>query len=138
MTQPGSPSPPLDLTDRLFWTALFSFILVLTLVVGGVFAAVAVGEGQTYAWKRTDCVILQSQLDEPGPYRGLSFVLRVRYEYVWKGQTYRCDRFSDGAAAFSDYRQAQRWAERLPEGRRTTCFVNPFDPAGAVLSHVGV
>ncbi|MCX6902545.1 MAG: DUF3592 domain-containing protein [Verrucomicrobia bacterium] len=138
MPQPGWLSPSLTLTDRLIWTALFCFFLVLTLVIGGVFAGVAVVEGKTYAWKKTDCVILKSQVDEPGPYRGLRFLVSVQYEYVWQGRTYRSDRFTDGDASVSDYRKAWRWAERFPEDRQSMCFVNPSDPAQAVLSHVGV
>lgn len=61
----------------------------------------------------------------------------IRYEYQIGGQTYRSTTFSYLGPAAADRDAMRRIVERYPPGSRQTAYVNPDNPAEAVL-HRGV
>lgn len=60
--------------------------------------------------------------------------LALSYQYDYRGQTYTSDRLDllPGRTG-TDARWERELAERLPPGSQTVCYVNPDDPAEAVL-----
>lgn len=57
----------------------------------------------------------------------------IRYEYQIGGQTYRSTTFSYLGPAAADRDAMRRIVERYPPGSRQTAYVNPDNPAEAVL-----
>jgi hypothetical protein len=94
---------------------------------------------QTRRWNPVPCTIVQSlvtnnfKASNDTPYRAL-----VRYRYTVAGH----ERMSAGVelnnSSFSTYDAAQDVVNRYPKGKTTTCFVDPHDPARAVLTHASL
>ena len=83
-------------------------------------------------WVPTPCVIVDSEIrDAPNG----SYSLTVRYRYETGGKTY----VSTGYSPDNDHHTFDSVSERAPllatyeKGASATCFVNPADPAQAVL-----
>lgn len=124
---------PLGLGSRIIGTLFFSVFFAM-----GALFCVFVGREfyqgiQTRSWPVTECVIIESRVNEDhsrgeNPYR---FV--VRYDYQRGGRTYSSTNWARKNTAFSDYSKAQRLTGRYPVDARATCLVNPADPTIAVL-----
>lgn len=88
-------------------------------------------------WIETPCVILSSAVVSHESHSsrgsGTTYSIDVTYEYARDGRTYTSNRygFSTGSSSGHDWRQAI--VDRLPPGSKSICFVNPRDPADAVL-----
>jgi hypothetical protein len=113
-----------------------SFVLLIFFGMGLLFCGFILREfhlnGRTYRWSRTDCVILESRVDqEPkdeNPYRFF-----VRYEYQWQGTAHISENYQRRAAAFSDYGKANRLVESYRADTKAVCFVNPSNSSEAIL-----
>ena len=114
-------------------------ILGAVLVLGGVGTAFLhifpVCESlQWRTWDGTPCVILTSRMvsreDDEG---NTTYRTEVIYAYQAGGREYRSDRF--GPMEFASNLTATKSAilQRYPAGAKATCYVNPRDPAQAVL-----
>jgi hypothetical protein len=62
-----------------------------------------------------------------------SYQPHIRYEYQFDGQTYRSTTFSYLGPASADRDDMRRIVERYPPGSRQAAYVNPDNPAEAVL-----
>jgi hypothetical protein len=85
------------------------------------------------AWVETPCRVLSSAiLTHSG--KSTSYSVDITYQYAMAGQIYQSSRydFSVGDAS------SQSWCEKImsqnPPGSTTTCYVNPQNPAEAVMS----
>lgn len=86
-------------------------------------------------WAEVPCTILSSGLDESTDSDGTTARVAVRYRYVWDGRTYEGDRYDFSSGRTNVGMGAMRRAvEALPPGTETTAFVDPDDPASAVLN----
>jgi hypothetical protein len=86
-------------------------------------------QARTYSWKAVDCVVVSSSvLDLPKDYG-----IHIQYEYQFGGRQYHGTNYTVGRFTTSDYGQVERLVDAYPPGQKTTCFVNPSDPADAVL-----
>ncbi len=116
---------------RVVSTVFLSVFLFMGLVFCVLIVAEAVRELETWRWRQTPCEILTSAIEETGddedPYRAA-----VAYRYTVADKEYRgtvISRGNDGGG----YGAAQENAARYPLGGHTTCYVNPKNPAQAVL-----
>src|SRR5262245_50096946 len=126
---------PMTVVGRI-WASL---ALLLFLGMGLVLSTVVWRSAtQTRFWKATDCVIVESRVVEDGS-RDAPYRFRVRYAYQWQDQTFTGDRWSSQESSFSDYGEAQRLVGRYAPDRKLICYVDPNNPATAVLerSHLG-
>ena len=137
-----SPAPgPMDCGGRVFAT-LFGLVFFSA---GALFAAFIGREAwkdvQTRRWTPTECAITDSRVvsetDADGGYR-----FEVRYTYrasdagAVEGRPFTGTAFRRGQQSVEDdYRDAVRLAEQFPAGARATCYVNPVNPAEAILRH---
>lgn len=82
------------------------------------------------SWRETPCTILSSRLTTESEISRVD----ILYAYVVDGQVYRSGRY-DFACVHSSVGQEAKQAvvARYPSGGRTTCYVDPDDPAQAVL-----
>ena len=82
----------------------------------------------TYTWQSVPCQIVESEVREstyPSPWFAY-------LRYTWAdGESVRSSR------PFGTYRDALLFTRRWPAGSRTTCYFDPYDPAGTLLERKG-
>lgn len=97
-------------------------------------------------WVETPCVILESEVVEErvsgstsvGPERSTrsspAYTIEARFRYDVGDKSYVSDRyeFSDASDGYEDWKREV--VAKLKPGTKTVCYVNPDDPAQAVLS----
>lgn len=99
----------------------------------GLFFAVAVvreaiASAATYTWESVPCQIVESEVRESSERSPWFAYLR----YTWStGESLRSSRL------FGTYREAVLFTRRWPAGSRATCYLDPRDPAGALLERKG-
>jgi Protein of unknown function (DUF3592) len=86
-------------------------------------------------WVETPCVIEKSEVDDSGfnQHYGKKYALVTVYRYQFKGQEYVGQRFKRIQPVGSHFEKISKLAQETPAGQATLCFVNPDDPASAVL-----
>jgi len=122
----GSASNPKAPSRALgcFFVPFFALGLFFTvMVVRGAIASAA-----TYTWQSVPCRIAESDVREsnyPSPW--FAYV-----RYTWStSESLRSSR------SFGTYREALLFTRRWPVGARATCYLDPRDPAGALLERKG-
>jgi hypothetical protein len=86
------------------------------------------------SWDEAQCVILSSSVaSHRGSKGGTTYSIEVEYEYWVDDRRYTSDRYSFAVGSTSGYEGKRKVVEDLPAGKRTVCYVNPSDPADAVL-----
>ncbi len=63
-----------------------------------------------------------------------TYSVEVLYHYHHDGKRYGSSRYAISNSSSGDYNSASRQADNLRRQRNTECYVNPLDPADAVLS----
>src|SRR5690606_8278032 len=85
-------------------------------------------------WHETPCTVRSSELAEQRGDDSTSYVIRITYDYLYDAQPYTGERYHFGDIASNT---SPKWKRRVvadhPAGHRTVCYVNPGDPAEAVL-----
>ena len=88
----------------------------------------AIASAATYTWQSVQCQIVESDVRETSERSPWFAYLR----YTWSsGESLRSSR------TFATYREAVVFTRRWPAGSRTTCYLDPRDPAGALLERKG-
>ncbi len=119
-SNPRAPSRALGCAFLPFF-ALGLFFAVM--VVREVIASAA-----TYTWQSVPCQIVESAVRESSERSPWFAYLR----YAWStGESLRSSRL------FGTYREAVRFTRRWPAGSSATCYLDPHDPAGALLERKG-
>jgi Protein of unknown function (DUF3592) len=82
-------------------------------------------------WREVPCTIASSRFERTGEDGS---ALSMSYEYEYRGQHYTSDRLDllPGRTG-TDARWERELADRLPIGSQTVCYVDPAQPAEAVL-----
>ncbi len=88
----------------------------------------AIGSAATYTWTPVSCQIVDSKVLESSE-RSPWFAY-LRYT-TYAGESVRSSRL------FRTYREAVLFTRRWPAGSRATCYLDPRDPAGALLERNG-
>lgn len=90
-------------------------------------------ERRAGGWPAAPCTITRSFVRPRGK-AGAPYEWHVQYRYDWAGRSYTSDQYAPVARPSSySYADEQRLEVQYPQGTRTTCRVNPADPARAVL-----
>lgn len=122
----GSASYPKAPSKALGFVFLPFFALGLFFVVMVVREAIA--SAATYSWQPAQCRIVESgvrESSENSPWFGY-----LRYTSP-TGESVRSSRL------FGTYREAVVFTRRWPAGSSATCYLDPRDPAGALLERKG-
>jgi hypothetical protein len=102
------------------------FVLGLFFVVMVIREAIA--SAATYAWQPVTCQIVESEVRESSERSPWFAYLRYRWS---TGESLRSSR------TFGTYRDAVLFTRRWPTGSQATCYLDPHDPAGALLERKG-
>jgi hypothetical protein len=85
-------------------------------------------------WAAVPCEILESRVATHAGDDGDTFSVDVRYRYFVDGLEHVSDRYQFFFGSTGGYEGKARVVARLPPGARTVCYVDPEDPAEAVLN----
>ena len=122
------------------WSAVF-------LIAGSIFLYILGvrplwGMVQASGWVETPCTVIASELKEhppvpapePGALPGPTYRTHILYRYEFRGGTYQSDRY-DFVTMSSNTNVAKRRGivKNYAPGKPSICFVNPANPAEAVL-----
>lgn len=91
----------------------------------------------TRSWTETPCTILSSQVlpERATPNSPTRFRVAVKYAYTLGGQNHESTRIRRVDGSTGDEAKAQRTRQQYAVGSKTRCWVNPADPAFAILQH---
>jgi len=87
------------------------------------------------SWVETPCRIVSSGIDDSElTQRGMTkYILEVEYRYEFEGERYLGDRVRRLPTESGHAKKIRNKLEKYPVGRETRCWVDPDDPASAVL-----
>jgi hypothetical protein len=85
------------------------------------------------SWEPAPCRILASEVETVPGSDSDSFRVKITYRYAFRGQRYTSSQFNFGRGSSSVYNWKAKVVADLPPGRETECFVNPRNPAEAVI-----
>ncbi len=93
--------------------------------------------GEMDAWVETPCEIVASTIDGSrlDQHFQTQFEFQVTYRYEWNGQSHLGDRAKSKSVIAGIRKKLEAWEARYPTGGKAVCFVNPAQPAEAVLEH---
>jgi hypothetical protein len=111
----------------------FAFGLIFFLFGAGFFT-LAFGRGfikliQARDWQPTPCTILSSEVRSHGD----TYSVEARFRYVVNDRSYESDRYDFVEGSSGGYESKEKIVQQIPQGTMTTCYVNPANPAEAVL-----
>jgi hypothetical protein len=115
---------------------LYGFLgvfVVFGLVFAGIGAAPLLELWRAQDWTPTPCTILTSQVTEVDGDDGSTWRVDVSFRYEVGGVEHVSDRYRVSRVSSSGRSGKQRVVDSLPPGTETTCYVDPEDPANAIL-----
>lgn len=110
-------------------TLFFSIFAIAGTVFLGFFCWAGWNTARAYAWKKTDCVIESSAIQESHDSTGFD----VSYTYRFGGRNYTGNRYTAGMLSTMNSASAQRALARYPKGAAAYCYVNASSPAESAL-----
>jgi hypothetical protein len=114
---------------------VFFFFLAAGLIFGGLTARQTLRSALVYTWPSAPCMVIASsgRLD-PGVHDNKDpYAFDVSYRYEWQGRAYTSNVLSRSSPRFANWSKVRALERRLPPGSSATCYINPDDPADAVL-----
>ena len=140
--RPGSSTTTTRTTSaagRIGGTIFFAVWLAIPTVIFVVLLRDVGRTLQTWRWPAVECTILRSGVHETDSGSDPKYAFDVEYAYA-AGGTSDLERPRNTSTVYAlrykgdaDYAKAQRLALTHPVGSRAMCYVNPDDPADAVL-----
>jgi len=86
------------------------------------------------SWQSTPCTILSSQVRSHSDDDGTTYSVDVLYAYTFNDHEYKSNRYQFLGGSSGGYDAKERIVRHLPPLTRTVCYVNPEEPAEAVLN----
>jgi hypothetical protein len=84
-------------------------------------------------WTVTPCTIVSSRVQSHRGDDGTTYRVDILYRYEFAGREHRSNRYQFVGGSSSGYQGKARIVGRHPVGAQRTCYVNPRNPAEAVL-----
>ncbi|MBN2310521.1 MAG: DUF3592 domain-containing protein [Candidatus Hydrogenedentes bacterium] len=84
-------------------------------------------------WDAVPCTIVSSDVESHSG-EDTTYSIAIAYTYTVNGREYRSDRYQFMGGSSSGYRGKRAVVDRHPPGSKAICYVNPADPAEAVLN----
>ena len=115
----------------IFIFGVFAVVGLFTFAVN--FVAPMAGVWRAQNWTPTTCTIQSSSVESRGSGDESKFYPEVKYSYSFNGQSYAASQFSLFKIARSNSSDVQTLLGVFSTGAKSQCFVNPQNPAQAVL-----
>ncbi len=113
------------------------FFLLFMVVGAGVFWFLTVRPAMqvldAQSWPAIPCTIVNSQVDSSSDSDGTTYKAVVTFRYVYEGRERESNRYDFSDVYSSGYEGKAAVVARYPPGSAAVCYVNPSDPAEAVL-----
>lgn len=113
------------------------FVLVFLLIGGGLLYAFFLRPLMKIViardWVAVPCTVISSEVKSQRGNHGSTYSVNVLYSYEFAGGTHKANRYDFMGGSSSGYAGKRHIVDGLPPGSKTRCFVNPRDPAEAVL-----
>jgi hypothetical protein len=133
-TQAISSGPKGTVGARIFLGLFFLPFLAVGLGFGGLFFGRPVLRMiEARGWTPVSCEILSSGVEQRSDEDGSTYRVAVTYRYHVDDRPLIGDRYKFVPGSSSGRARKLAVVERLPVGTRTTCYVNPSNPADAVV-----
>jgi len=120
---------------RLFMALFFSFFFLIgmgTFIPFFVLPVFKVFDARD--WQETPCVVLSSAVKgHSGSKGGSTFSVEIKFAYEFGGKRYTSDRYSFMSGSSSGRKGKVEVVSRYPPGKAAVCYVNPGNPAEAVI-----
>jgi len=84
-------------------------------------------------WVAVPCRIVAAEVESHSDSDGTTYSVEITYEYQYEGRSYQSDRYDFIGGSSSGYKGKERIVERYKTAANPQCFVNPKNPAEAVL-----
>lgn len=114
--------------------AFFAVFLLAGLGFSAFFVWPLVRLVEARSWVETPCEVIESRVATHAGDDGDTYSVEAVYRYTVAGREYRSERYDFFPGSTSGYEGKARIVESLPPGTRTVCWVDPEDPAEAVLT----
>jgi hypothetical protein len=85
------------------------------------------------SWIETPCKVLRAEVRSHEGDDSTTYSVYIFYEYEFNDQTYQNDGYDFVGGSSSGYRSKARVVDRYRSAANPVCYVNPEDPADAVL-----
>jgi hypothetical protein len=89
-----------------------------------------IGILRAQSWNEIPCRILSSEVESHGD----TYSPAISYEYAVNDQKYTSNRYDFTTGSSSGYEPKKRVVDSYPVGSESVCYVDPVDPAKAVLN----
>jgi hypothetical protein len=128
----GNAARPSSVGGRLGLTLFLFFFFAM----GSLFEVLIIREfgraaGQR-VWKKVPCTVTSSVVQERNDSES-PFVFAVGYRYEYGGRAYTGSAYKRKYSGSGQYSEQQQLVRKYPAGAGTFCYVNPANPAEAVL-----
>jgi uncharacterized protein DUF3592 len=135
----GEPAAPrlqkaLQNNPRGCMAAFFAVFLLAGAGFSLFFIRPAVKVLEAKSWTPVPCTIVDSQVQTHPGEDGATYSVDVLYTYAFAGREYKANRYRFLGGSSGGYAAKERIVRRLPPLTRTVCYVNPREPAEAVLN----
>ncbi|MCC5844162.1 MAG: DUF3592 domain-containing protein [Verrucomicrobia bacterium] len=111
------------------------FFILPGLAVGyflGVRPMLQVQRAQT--WPAASATVLSSEVRTHRGSDSTTYSIQISYSYTWEGQEYTSDRYDFSMGSSSGRESKARVVRAFPRGHRFEAYVNPDNPAEAVIN----
>lgn len=85
------------------------------------------------SWVETPAVVTASEVERHAGSKGSTYNIAIAFGYTFEGVERHGKRYDFNSGSSSGEADKQRVVERFPVGAKTTCWVNPKNPAEAVI-----
>ena len=114
------------------------FFLIFAVVGGGIlwflFMKPMMKIAAARSWTPVPCTVVESRVDESSGDDGSTYRPLINASYAYGGGEHKAPYDFSGNVYSGGYDGKARIVARYPVGARTTCYVNPENPAEAVIS----
>ncbi|MCF6312201.1 MAG: DUF3592 domain-containing protein [Verrucomicrobiales bacterium] len=118
----------------LFGLVFAGFGLLFIFVIFGQ----AMKEAKAYLWEETPCKIESCEIKTQQGREGGAFQLQVNYQYKFKGNSFISSNYTLQEHWSNDYEKLALKRKELLHSAEVTCYVDPDNPANAVIKREGV
>ena len=114
---------------------LFGLVFMVAGLVATYFFLIlpVVNTWQAKGWSETSCEIISAEVESHTGDDSTTYSVEITYEYEFGGQRYCSDRYDFIGGSSSGYKSKQREVDRYRNMKSPICYVDPSDPAEAVL-----